>query len=227
MMKIIQEWIMKTLKILLLSALTAVATSDSFAQGAIDVGNNFGATVFRAPIYGPEPSNPGLSVVGQSGSPAFPTGNTVYTGMRLQGTGFTFAFYASTTGITTEEFALSRIGVLPFASTATAAGFVTTTTFNVNGVPAGTPTTWQIRVWDNFGGTVNSWTEAVNQDVVRGKTGLINSGPLGGVSPSGPVLSPATSSGWTSFNLFYSVPEPNIIALAGFGAALIFLVRRR
>jgi hypothetical protein len=139
----------------------------------------------------------------------------------LQGTGFTFGFYASTTGITADPAALSLIGTLPFASSAGGAGFVSTTTLNVPGVLAGNPTTWQIRVWDNGGGTLG-YAEAL----YRGQSPLVNSGPRGGVSPGGPVLNPATSSGWTSFNI-YTVPEPSAFALAGLGAAILLLIRRR
>jgi hypothetical protein len=112
------------------------------------------------------------------------------------------------------------IGTLPFGNTAGTAGFVTTTTLNVPGVPAGNSTTWQIRVWDNMGGTVD-YADALN----RGQTPLINSGPLGGITASGPVLNPITV-GWTSFNIYY-IPEPGVIALVGLGAGLWFLLRRR
>jgi hypothetical protein len=208
------------MKTLLLTSLVAAAVSSGFSQGAIDVGNNFGATVFRAPIYGLEMPDIAVRKVGQPGSPAFPTGTTVYTGPRLLGTGYSFGFYASTTGITTDASSLSLIGVLPFGTTAGTAGFVTTATMNVPGVPAGSPTTWQIRVWDNSYGPNFDFSD------IRGVSQLVNSGPLGGVSPSGPVLNPSTSSGWTSFNVYW-VPEPSVFALAGLGAVVMLLIRRR
>jgi hypothetical protein len=137
------ENIMKTAKTLLLSTLATVAVCNGFAQGAIDVGNGFGATVFRARILGPQSGNPTWSIVGQPPTGAYPTGTTVYTGARLQGTGFTFGFYASTTGITADANSLSLIGTLQFGNTAGTAGNVTTATLNVPGVLAGNPTTWQ------------------------------------------------------------------------------------
>jgi hypothetical protein len=208
------------MKRLILVAFVATLAVNGFGQGAIDVGNNFGATVFRAPIYGPEPGNVTQSITGQAGTPAFPTGTTVYTGARLQGTGFTFAFYASTTGITADANSLSLIGTLNFGTTAGTAGFVTTQTLNVPGVAAGNPTTWQIRVWDLSSGA--TWDTAFT----KGASPLVNSGPLGGVTPGGPVLNPSTSSGWTSFNI-YTVPEPSTFALAGIGAAALLVLRRR
>jgi hypothetical protein len=213
------------MKRLILTAFVATLAVNSFGQGAIDVGNNFGATVFRAPIYGVQVGNETQSVSGQPGTPAFPTGPTVYTGARLQGTGFTFAFYASTTGITTDAGSLTFIGALNFGATAGTAGFVTTQTLNVPGVTAGNPTTWQIRVWDSTGGHT-TLAAAWNAGLAGGQSALVNSGPLGGVSPGGPVLNPATSSGWTSFNV-YVVPEPSTFVLAGLGAAALLIFRRR
>jgi hypothetical protein len=207
------------MKRLILTAFVATLAVNGFGQGAIDVGNNFGSTVFRAPIYGPEVGDPTRSISGQPGTPAFPTGTTVYTGPRLTGTGFVFGFYASTTGITTDAGALSLIGTLGFGSAGTA-GFVATTTMNVPGVAAGNPTTWQIRVWDLSSGP--TWDLAT----IRGASALVNSGPLGGVTPGGPVTSPATSAGWTSFNI-YVVPEPSTFVLAGLGAAALLIFRRR
>jgi hypothetical protein len=197
------------MKTLLLTSLVAAAVSSGFAQGNIDVGNHFGATVWRAPLYGPEPNDPGLSIVGQPPTIGFPTGTTVYSGARLQGPGFTFGFYASTTGITADPNSLSLIGTLPFGSTAGTAGFVSTATLNVPGVLAGNRTTWQIRVWDNAGGTITNYANAV----IRAGTPMIDSAPLGGIGPGGVFLNPNTA-GWTSFNIYANaiVTDPAIMA---------------
>jgi len=212
------------MKRLILAAVVTTVAVSGFAQGRIDVGNNFGSTVFRAPIYGPEPSNPTTSISGQpNAAPAFPLGGTVYTGPRLQGTGFTFGFYASTTGITTDASSLSLIGILDFGATAGTAGFVTTTTMTVNGIVAGNPTTWQIRVWDNKGGTATSFLASDT----KGQTPLVNSGALGGINSQGGIVpNPNTAAGWSSFNI-YIVPEPSTFALAGLGAAALLIFRRR
>jgi len=208
------------MKRILLTTIVSIAAVGAFGQGAIDVGNNFGASVFRAPIYGPEVGNPGLSIRGQSGAPAVPTGTTVYTGARLLGTGFRFVFYASTTGITADVNGLSPLATLAFGTTAGTAGFVVTSTVNVPGVTAGNTTTWQIRAWDLSTGA--TWEEAT----VKGTSPLVNSGPLGGVTTGGPVLNASTASGWTSFNI-YAVPEPSTFVLAGLGVASLLIFRRR
>jgi hypothetical protein len=209
------------MKRLILASLVAAAVVNSYGQGAIDVGNNFGASVFRAPIWGVETPDPTVSKTGNAGAPAFPAGSQTYTGTRLTGTGFTFGFYASTTGITADANSLSLIGTLTFGSGGTA-GFVTTTTMNVPGVTAGNATTWQIRAWDNAGGTINSFANAA----IRGASALVNSGPLGGIGTGGPVSNPSTATGWSSFNI-YAVPEPSSFLLAGLGAAGLLIFRRR
>jgi len=217
------------MKRILLAALVTAVAVDGFAQGAIDVGNNFGATVFRARVYAPDTNNAQLIVTGQSGSPNFPTGSTVYTGAPLSGTGFTFGFFASSSGITVDANSLVQVGVLGFGTAGTA-GFVTTTTMNVQGVTAGNPTTFQIRVWDNKGGTLTSWTQAsaawAAGTTQAGMSQLINSGPLGGVGTGGPVSNPL-STGWSSFNIYTTVPEPGTFVLAGLGAAGLLIFRRR
>jgi hypothetical protein len=53
----------------------------------------------------------------------------------------------------------------------------------------------------------------------------VNSGPLGGVGPGGPVSNPL-STGFTSFNTYF-VPEPGAFMLAGFDAAGLLIFRRR
>lgn len=201
------------MKRILITTFAATFVSLGFSQGLIDVGNNFGGTVFRAPIYGPEVPDDGVSKTGQSGSPAFPTGSTVYTGPRLQGTGYTFAFYASTRGITTDASSLSLIGTLPFSTTAGTAGFVITTTMSIPGVLPGNPTTWQIRAWSNF--APYFW----------GTSSLMNSEPLGGIGSDGPIPNPKTT-GWVSFNIYY-IPEPGTTVLAVMGASLLLLFRQR
>lgn len=219
------------MKRILIAALLSAAAVNGFAQGAIDVGNNFGASVFRARIYGPEVGDSTIIKTGQTVSPDFPTGAQTYTGTPLAGSGFTFGFFASTSGITADANSLTQIGTLAFGTAGTA-GFVTTATMNVAGVAAGNPTTFQIRVWDNQGGTINTWSEAFNAwqagTIAAGVSQLVNTGPLGGVGPGGPVTNPQTT-GWTSFNIYTigAVPEPGTFVLAGLGAAGMLIFRRR
>lgn len=207
-------------KTLLFSVLMAGAMT-ALSQGSLDWGNNFTGTA-RNPIYGADPGNPGTSLSGQS-SLGVPSGTTTYNGALLQGAGFTFAVYGGAAGIT-DPNALSLLVSTTFRTAtgnALPAGLVIGGTVTVPGVAAGSVATFQIRAWDNTGGA--TWATATT----RGASALIQSGPLGGIGPSGPVLNPQTT-GWQSFSLAQAVvPEPSTFALAGLGAAALLIFRRR
>jgi len=209
-------------KTLLIVSLMAGATSAVFGQGAIAWGNQAGG---RFPIYGPDPSNPSASLTGQS-SVGNPTGSTVYGGPLLQGTGFTFDVWAGTTAQT--EGSLVLIDETTFR-TATAnvlpAGLVNGGTTTVPGVTAGQTAHYEIRVWDNKGGTLTTWAAALLGGTAMGESAILTSAPLGGSLTDGtPVSNPSTT--FTSFNIS-AVPEPTTFALAGLGAAALLIFRRR
>ena len=218
------------MKRLILTAIVGALAVNGFAQGRIDVGNNFGATTFRAPVYGVEPGAESVSKSGQGAALSFPAGTTVYGGARLLGTGFTFGFFASTSGITTDANSLTQIGTLSFGATAGTAGFVTLTTMTVPGVAVGTATSYQIRAWDNLGGTLTTWAQAnaawQSGQIAAGRSALVNSGGLGGTTTGGAIVPNPGSTDWTSFNI-YVVPEPSTFVLAGLGAAALLIFRRR
>lgn len=220
------------MKKLILTAALAASATVVFGQGAIQTGNNFGTTVAQMPIYGPDPSNPTLSLTGQSAI-AVPVGSTVYNGPLLQGTGWDFAVYAGAQNADPSTFSLLTIqNFRTSASGGKPAGFAPTlATVTVPGVAAGTAANFQIRVWNNLNGTVNNWSTA-SADwaaglLAAGESSVVTSGPLGGVSSGGPVSTPNTV-GWSSFNAYFvAVPEPGTIALCGLGAASVLLFRRK
>src|SRR5437867_4111555 len=203
---------MKTPFLLFLLAVVAAR-----AQGTIDFGNNDPAA-FRAPIYGPEPSNPTVSLTGQS-PVGTPSGTTVYGGPLLQGTRYVMALYAGPasvadpallTFITSQTFRTATGNVLP-------AGLISTITdVPIPGVPTGVQAKFQIRAWDVLSGA------DYDSASIRGASALVLSAPLG-PSPTGPVLVP-DSIGWTSFNIF-EIPEPSTFALAGLGAIALGTLR--
>jgi len=196
-----------------------------FGQGAINWGNNTGG---RSPIYGPDPSNPSASLSGQSslGSPA---GTNVYGGPLLQGTGFTFDVWAGTTAAT--EGSLVLIAETTFRTSANPAalpaGLVNGGTTTVPGVTAGQNAHYEIRVWDNKGGTLPTWAAAqLAGNTAMGESAILTSAALGGSLTDGtPVSNPSTV--FTSFNIAGAVPEPTTFALAGLGAAALMIFRRR
>jgi hypothetical protein len=220
-------------KILLTTLLTAGVAS-AFGQGAITWGNN--PTGFRAPIYGLETT--GDTSVAKSGQSSIgtPTGSTVYTGALLAGTGFTFAVFAGPSSAV-DSSALSFLASTTFrtstGSAALPAGLVNGATVTVPGVNAGEQAKFQIRVWDNQGGTVTSWAQAAplwnngQGPLAAGVSSVVTSAALGGIGTDGnPNSTPATI-GWTSFALTAAIPEPSTFVLAGLGAAGMLIFRRR
>ncbi|MBL9168048.1 MAG: hypothetical protein JNN07_09935 [Verrucomicrobiales bacterium] len=86
--------------------------------------------------------------------------------------------------------------------------------------------TMQLRVWDNRGGTVESWAEALaDPGIPRGKSNLITSWELSGVDALGqPHLGNGSLGyGLKMFNLFL-IPEPNCATLLWMGLASMGLL---
>ena len=197
-------------------------------QGYLDWGNNFSGT-FRAPIYTSLPGHIYEFVSGQS-SLGNPVGNTVYTGPLLSGTGWTFGVFVGPESAA-DSSALTLLVTTTFRTTtatglqALPKGLVFGGTTSVPGVWPGYRCKYQIRVWDNCGGTATSWEAAVfGYSFSRWYSTVVTSGPLGGIGTDGtPILNPQTI-GWTSFNVPI-VPEPGSLGLALLGAAGFFLLR--
>ena len=217
------------MKKIALITLVAATAATSFGQGFLDWGNAF-AGGERHPIYGPEVGNPGLSITGQSalGTPA---GSTVYSGGLLTGTGYTFAIYAGPSSAA-DSGALSLLVSTTFRTTTATGlpkGLVTGATVSVPGVTAGNSAKFQIRAWDNAGGTLTSWalaTQAVGGSPAVGFSSVVTSAALGGIDSLGNIVANPSTIGWTSFNI-YAVPEPSTFVLAGLGAAGLLIFRRR
>ena len=195
-------------------------------DGVIFFGNNLSG--FRAPIYGPDPSNPTLSITGQSllGSqiPGTLDGSNTqnYNGLLLQGSGYTFAIYAGPLSANSNSLTLVASTVF---RTATAdklpAGLTFSRAVIVPGVQVGEQANYQIRVWDNQGGTLNDWATVqaawLSGETAAGATPVVASDPLGGYDSNGVPVIILRDNNWVSFNIYY-IPEPEILAALALSA---------
>ena len=200
-------------------------------QGYLNWGNNFGATVWRAPIYGPDPLDPFASLSGPSNL-SFPTGTTIYGGVLLNGSGWTFAVFAGSIDAAVEE--LPQVGSTTFrVSTGNSppAGFVFGQTSLVPGVDVGEPARVQIRVWNNRNGAITSWAQALSawqgNQIPAGTSSSFVTGPLGGIHPETGMPYPnPIADGFVSFNVYF-IPEPETLTIAGLAIAMLTRLRRR
>jgi hypothetical protein len=88
----------------------------------------------------------------------------------------------------------------------------------VNGI--GSVAFAQVRVWDNMGGTISSWTQATATDgVLWGSSGWFQ------ISLSTPPATPATMVNMPV--VWVGIPEPSALMLGYLGAVGALLVRRR
>jgi hypothetical protein len=205
-------------KMLLTLALVGTAAS-MFAQGTIVYYNRITGSVI-APIYGPDPGNPALALTGNTAA-GTPAGTQTYAGTALAGTGFSATLWAGAASATEGELVLVP-GSLRDFRTGGFAGAINNSggVIAIPGVGEGSMAALQVRAWDNAGGTITSYADALLAGANAGKSALFTSPALGGNAP------PPNMVGLTSFNI-YAVPEPSTFVLAGLGAAALLVLRRR
>ena len=195
----------------------APATS-IFAQGQIVFGNSLPATQWglgvRAPVYEPDPNDPFTAKQGNS-STGFPPGTTTYAGMLLAGTGYTAALF------TLADTTYVEIARTPFR-TGTASGFWFTTVVTDPNHPAGSTVTAVVRAWDNKGGSVTNWDQALADSTTPvGQSMPFTISQLGGAPNTPPGIY-----GLRSFNLYrpggaFIITQPqDVIVPAGASAQM-------
>jgi hypothetical protein len=102
----------------------------------------------------------------------------------------------------------------------------------MNILPDAPAATIEMVAWDNSSGLYPTWTEASNAWlaglIAAGKTGTWNQDNIGGAVNTPPRMINSTdpTQHALSFNLYF-VPEPTTAALAGLGAAVLLILRRR
>jgi hypothetical protein len=229
-------------KNLLVVALLASAFG-AFGQGTVNFNNRLtsGSPPDTGPVVAPffnvnpanpterKGGNPTSDWNGTSGPAPVPTGTQVYAGAPLVGTGFTVTLWAA--NVNQPDSALQLVSTTTMTTRANAnfVGFINAPSIApvVPGVVGNTSdrAKFEIRVWDNKGGTITSWDQVLltqNNNVARGMSGILTiDSPLGIGSTPAPTLQ-----NLRSFQLFV-VPEPSVIALGVLGAGCLFLLRRR
>jgi hypothetical protein len=182
-----------------------------------------------APIYGVEPADNTRAITGQPPS-GIPAGTTVYNGALLTGTGSTAQLWAGPAGTPETELRLCRIlgggDATTTFGTGARSGFVISFEAVVPDVPSapGVYATFQVRAWDNQGGTITSWEQVMaNASVVPHGASPLFTPPYQLGTPLG---QPLNLIGLESFNL-YVVPEPSVWALGAVAAGALVLHRLR
>ena len=139
-------------------------------------------------------------------------------GMIMEGPGYTAQLYAGPAGAA--ESALIPIFPTTTFGTGVKGGyFANPQTVTIPGVAPGQRGVFQVRVWDNAGGTILSWETATFKGA---STVFSPAAGLGGPDPNGgpPLLTPDLV-GFTSMWL-PACPEPGVCALLALGLGPLF-----
>ena len=211
-------------KIIALVALGMLGTAVSvLAQGQLNYSIRVTGSIV-AHVYGYVPGEDFKSGNTASETPA---GSQTYMGSPLQGSGFSAQLFAAN-GASQPEGSLTAVAgsLTPFRTGATLGGTIATSTLTVPQVPVGGTGTFQLRVWDNLGGTLTSWAQAeplwLNGTIAAGKSILYNVAALNVNADSPPNML-----GFRSFNIQGGIPEPSTFLLGGLGAAAWLILRHR
>ena len=186
---------MKRLALVALTSVAVVATS--YAQGTVNFNNRVVGSVV-AQVF---------AVDGVTG---------------LEGDAFTAQLFGGPQGTAADS--LTPLTPATVFRTGAGAGFVVAAgAVPVTGVAGGGTATLQLRAWDNMGGTLTSFDDAMAAGAAYGSSTPFDVAGLGDPSAQ-PPTTPPNLVGLTSFAL---VPEPSTFALLALGAGALFLRRRK
>jgi hypothetical protein len=225
----------------LLVAALLISAGGAFGQGTVLFSNRVTSDTppqqptIVSPFFDQDPTcptcpkigNPGTDWNGTNGPTPAPVGTQVYAGAPLRGTGFTVTLWAANVNQPDDQLQLISTTQMSTRTPANFAGFLGQPTVNpaVPGVVGNTSdrAKFEIRVWDNKGGTITTWAQVLaDNSIRRGLSGILPIDQTLGVGST----APASLANLRSFQLFI-VPEPSVIALGVLGAGCLFLLRRR
>jgi len=228
-------------KILLIGA-TLMLAHAAFSQGTVVFNNRIGTTTTSAPgeviapIYGVNPTAPTQRISGNT-TTGVPAGSTSYgSSPFVAGNGFTATLWAAEASTVQGDATANNLVQVSSTTfrTSTSGSFAGTVLQPANAIVPGVAAdtqrgTFQMRVWDNQGGSIGTWAEALaawtQGRIAIGWSELFTTPyALGGTA--NPPNPPPNLQGLQSFNLV-TVPEPSVIALGVLGAGCLFLLRRR
>jgi len=158
--------------------------------------NNRVNDIVVAPLYGPEPSAPGLAKHGNTVS-GIPAGTQTYSGALLSGAGFTAQLFGGSTRVVAAN--LQPLAPTVTFRTGTGAGFVVAPSFTVSvpGVAEAESANVVLRAWENRAGTITNWAQVLaDPGIARGESLPFVTPSLGGAFHAPPNLI-----GLESFNL--------------------------
>ncbi len=183
------------LRIVVVSALLVASGPQVWSQGQIIFDNHVNNVVV-APVFGVDPSDPGLA---QQGNPAdgTPAGAQFYVGAPLGGPDFTAQLFAGPPHAAAQN--LQPLSPQVVFRSDFAAGFVLSpnSTVTVPGVAVSRPAKAQLRAWTNRGGAITNWGQiTADSGFPRGASWAFVTPPLGGAFQAPPNLV-----GLESFNL--------------------------
>ncbi|MBL9167185.1 MAG: PEP-CTERM sorting domain-containing protein [Verrucomicrobiales bacterium] len=202
-----------------LAGLLLVQTLTSFGQGSVTYQSTLGVGKEKY-IFAYNPASPLTPIHG--GSLADYASAT-----KLEGTGF-YAELWWAPGETPNTGSLQPVpgSLVTFRTGATAGLINGKSKLDIPGTFGGDKVTLQLRVWENYNQTVNTWVDAINGAGQRGASNLWTH-ELAGVGRDGsPKLGTGSiANGLTYFNT--PVPEPSsaVLALLGLGALAFGRIR--
>jgi hypothetical protein len=143
-----------------------------------------------------------------------------YLGGYITGTSWTIQLWAAPTGQEQAGLALVPGSTSTFRTSTAVAGYIVSgITVNVPGVDVGETAVFQMRAWNNRGGTVTTWAQAIAAGSDYGQSAVLNLAfPLGGGTVQPPNLVGLQG---------FVIPEPSIAALTLLSGLGMLALRRR